>query len=331
MRGDGSSILVIEGDTSLTNVLGEVSDFSGFAGLEIGDGATVTVTSSDEVNLLAEIGVVSGSGTLTINGTETLDLAEVTVVAGVAVNGSHTNLSNVSTIDGTFSLEQGSTTNINTDAVNLAGALTTTAGFSIENGQLLMTDSSLTGRQLVTIDIEGVIVTYAIVLPGLDIAPTQADFDAITFDELDEGVNLNFTDALSTALPNLDPVFVLTKATASNGTVNGFSYNSGDFSGTDTMTFTLTNVVTGEEFDFTADLAITAVNDDGIIQITGNRQQGETLTAELIDLDCGVEVLSYAWSQGAVAESESSFDIASSTDDLVLTITYRDAVNPNTD
>ena len=340
MRGDGSSILVIEGDASLTNVLGGINDFSGFVSLEIGDGATVTVTSSDEVNLLAEIGVVSGSGILTINGTETLDLAEVTVVAGLTVNGSHTNLSDVSTIDGTFSLDQGSTTNINTDGVNLVGALTTTAGFSIENGQLLMTDSSLTGRQLVVIDefdhdadlgTTGISVTYAIVLPDLDIAPTQADFDAITFDELDEGVNLNFTDALSTALPNLDPVFVLTKATASNGTVNGFSYNSGDFSGTDTMTFTLTNVVTGEEFNFTADLAITAVNDDGIIQITGNRQQGETLTAELIDLDGGVEVLSYAWSQGAVTESESSFNIASSTDDLVLTITYRDAVNPNTD
>ena len=340
LRGDGSSILVIEGDASLTNVLGGINDFSGFVSLEIGDGATVTVTSSDEVNLLAEIGVVSGSGILTINGTETLDLAEVTVVAGLTVNGSHTNLSDVSTIDGTFSLDQGSTTNINTDGVNLVGALTTTAGFSIENGQLLMTDSSLTGRQLVVIDefdhdadlgTTGISVTYAIVLPDLDIAPTQADFDAITFDELDEGVNLNFTDALSTALPNLDPVFVLTKATASNGTVNGFSYNSGDFSGTDTMTFTLTNVVTGEEFNFTADLAITAVNDDGIIQITGNRQQGETLTAELIDLDGGVEVLSYAWSQGAVTESESSFNIASSTDDLVLTITYRDAVNPNTD
>ena len=340
MRGDGSSILVIEGDASLTNVLGEVSDFSGFAGLEIGDGATITVTSLDEVNLLAEIGVVSGSGTLTINGTETLDLAEVTVLTGLTVNGSHTNLSNVSTIDGTFSLEQGSTTNINTDGVNLAGASTTTAGFSIENGQLLITDTSLTGRQLVVIDefdhdanlgTTGISVTYAIVLPDLDIAPTQADFDAITFDELDEGVNLNLSNSLSTALPNLDPVFVLTKATASNGTVNGFSYNSGEFSGTDTMTFTLTNVVTGEEFDFTADLAITAVNDDGIIQITGNRQQGETLTAELIDLDGGVEVLSYAWSQGAVIESESSFDIASSTDDLVLTITYRDAVNPNTD
>ena len=331
LRGDGSSILVIEGDASLTNVLGGINDFSGFAGLEIGDGATVTVTSSDEVDLLAEIGVVSGSGTLTINGTETLNLAEVTV------NGSHTNLSSVSTIDGTFSLEQGSTTNINTDGVNLAGALTTTAGFSIESGQLFMTDSSLTGRQLVVIDefdhdadlgTTGISVTYAIVLPDLDIAPTQADFDVITFDELDEGANLNFTDALSTALPNLDPVFVLTKATASNGTVNGFSYNSGEFSDIDTITFTLTNVVTGEEFDFTVDLAITGVNDDGIIQITGNRQQGETLTAELIDLDGGVEVLSYAWSQGAVAESESSFNIASSTDDLVLTITYRDAVNP---
>ena len=340
MRGDGSSILVIEGDASLTNVLGGINDFSGFAGLEIGDGATVTVTSSDEVNLLAKIGVVSGSGTLTINGTETLDLAEVTVVAGLTVNGSHTNLSDVSTIDGTFSLEQGSTTNINTDAVNLAGASTTTVGFSIENGQLLMTDSSLTGRQLVVIGefdhdanlgTAGISVTYAIVLPDLDIAPTQADFDAIIFDELDEGVNLNLLDALSTALPNLDPAFVLTQATANNGTVDGFSYNSGDFSGADTMTFTLTNVATGEEFDFTADLAITAVNDDGIIQITGNRQQGETLTADLIDLDGGVEVLSYAWSQGSVTESESSFNIASSTDDLVLTITYRDAVNPSTE
>ena len=198
----------------------------------------------------------------------------------------------------------------------------------------------MTGRQLVVIDefdhdadlgTTGISVTYAIVLPDLDIAPTQADFDGITFDELDEGANLNFTDALSTALPNLDPVFVLTKATASNGTVNGFSYNSEEFSDIDTLTFTLTNIVTGEEFDFTVDLAITAVNDDGIIQITGNRQEGETLRAELIDLDGGVEVLSYAWSQGAVTESESSFDIASSTDDLVLTITYRDAVNPNTD
>ena len=340
LRGDGSSILVIEGDASLTNVLGGINDFSGFAGLEIGDGATVTVTSSDEVDLLAEIGVVSGSGTLTINGSESLNLAEVTVLTGLTVNGSHTNLSNVSTIDGTFSLEQGSTTNINTDGVNLAGASTTTAGFSIENGQLLMTDTSLTGRQLVVIDefdhdadlgTAGISVRYTIVLPDLDIAPTQEDFDVITFDELDEGANLNFTDALSTALPNLDPVFVLTQATASNGTVNGFSYNSGDFSGTDTMTFSLTNVVTGEEFDFTVDLAITAVNDDGIIQITGNRQQGETLTADLIDLDGGVEVLSYAWSQGAVTESESSFNIASSTDDLVLTITYRDAVNPSTE
>ena len=331
LRGDGSSILVIEGDTSLTDVLGGINDLSGFVSLEIDNGAIVTITSPDEVNLLAEIGIVSGSGILTINGSESLNLAEVTVLTGLTVNGSHTNLSNVSTIDGTFSLEQGSTTNINTDAVNLADASTTTAGFSIENGQLLITDTSLTGRQLVSIDIEGVIETYAIVLPKLDIAPTQADFDGITFDELNEGVNLNLLDALSTALPNLDPAFVLTKATANNGTVNGFSYNSGDFSGTDTMTFTLTNVVTGEEFDFTADLAITAVNDDGIIQITGNRQQGETLTAELIDLDCGVEVLSYAWSQGAVAESESSFNIASSTDDLVLTITYRDAVNPNTD
>ena len=340
LRGDGSSILVIEGNVSLTDVLGRINDFSGFAGLEIGDGATVTVTSSDEVNLLAKIGVVSGSGTLTINGSESLNLAEVTVLTGLTVNGSHTNLSNVSTIDGTFSLEQGSTTNINTDGVNLAGASTTTAGFSIENGQLLMTDTSLTGRQLVVIDefdhdadlgTAGISVRYTIVLPDLDIAPTQEDFDVITFDELDEGANLNFTDALSTALPNLDPVFVLTQATASNGTVNGFSYNSGDFSGTDTMTFSLTNVVTGEEFDFTVDLAITAVNDDGIIQITGNRQQGETLTADLIDLDGGVEVLSYAWSQGAVTESESSFNIASSTDDLVLTITYRDAVNPSTE
>ena len=340
LRGDGSSILVIEGDASLTNVLGEINDFSGFAGLEIGDGATITVTSSDEVNLLAEIGVVSGSGTLTINGTETLNLAEVTVVTGLTVNGSHTNLSDVSTIDGTFSLEQGSTTNINTDAVNLAGASTTTTGFSIENGQLLITDTSLTGRQLVVIDefdhdadlgTTGISVTYAIVLPKLDIAPTQENFDGIIFDELDEGVNLDLLETLSTALPNLYPVFVLTQATANNGTVNGFSYNSGEFSETDTITFTLTNIVTGEEFNFTADLAITAVNDDGIIQITGNRQQGETLTAELIDLDGGVEVLSYAWSQGAVTESESSFDIASSTDDLVLTITYRDAVNPNTD
>ena len=338
MRGDGSSILVIEGDTSLTNVLGEVSDFSGFAGLEIGDGATITVTSTDEVNLLAKIGVVSGSGTLTINGTETLNLAEVTVVTGLTINGTHTNLSDVSTIDGTFSLEQGSMTNINTDGVNLAGASTTTTGFSIENGQLLITDTSLTGRQLVVIGefdhdanlgTAGISVTYAIVLPDLDIAPTQANFDGITFDELDEGVNLNLSDALSTALPNLDPVFVLTKATANNGTVNGFSYNSGEFSDIDTITFTLTNVVTGEEFDFTVDLAITAVNDEGIIQITGNRQEGETLTAELIDLDGGVEVLSYAWSQGAVTESESSFDITSSTDELELTITYRDALNLN--
>ena len=247
LRGDGSSILVIEADTRLADILSGVSDFSGFASLEIGDGATVTVISPDEVTLLAKIGVVSGSGTLTINGTETL--SEVTV------NGSHTNLFDVSTIDGTFSLEQGSTTNINTDAVNLAGASTTTTGFSIENGQLLITDTSLTGRQLVVIDefdhdadigTAGISVTYAIVLPKLDIAPTQANFDGITFDELDEGVNLNLSDALSAALPNLDPVFVLTKATASNGTVNAFSYNSGEFSGTDTMTFTLTNVVTGE-------------------------------------------------------------------------------------
>ena len=332
LRGDGSSILVIEADASLADILSGVSDFSGFAGLEIGDGATVTVISPDEVTLLAEIGVVSGSGTLTINGTETLNLAEVTVVAGVTVEGDHLNLSNVSIIDGTFSLEQGSTTNINTDGVNLAGASTTTAGFSIdENGQLLMTDSSLTGRQLVSIDIEGIIVTYTIVLPKLDIIPTQADFDGITFDALAEGVNLNLSDALSTALPNLDPVFVLTKVTASNGSVDGFSYNSEEFSGTDTMTFSLTNVVTGEEFDFTADLGITAVNDDGIIQITGNRQQGETLTAELIDFDGGVTELTYAWLQGAVSGGESSFDITSSTDDLVLTITYRDAVNPSTD
>ena len=332
LRGDGSSILVIEEDASLADILSGVSDFSGFAGLEIGDGATVTVISPDEVTLLAETGVVSGSGTLTINGTETLNLAEVTVVAGVTVEGDHLNLSNVSIIDGTFSLEQGSTTNINTDGVNLAGASTTTAGFSIdENGQLLMTDSSLTGRQLVSIDIEGIIVTYTIVLPKLDIIPTQADFDGITFDALAEGVNLNLSDALSTALPNLDPVFVLTKVTASNGSVDGFSYNSEEFSGTDTMTFSLTNVVTGEEFDFTEDLGITAVNDDGIIQITGNRQQGETLTAELIDFDGGVTELTYAWLQGAVSGGESSFDITSSTDDLVLTITYRDAVNPSTD
>ena len=338
LRGDGSSILVIQGDTSLTNFLGGVNDFSGFAGLEIGNGATVTVTNSDEVNLLAEIGVISGSGTLTINGAETLNLAEVTVVTGLTVNGSHTNLSNVSIIDGTFSLEQGSMTNINTSGVNLAGASTTTAGFSIENGQLLMTDPSLTGRQLVVIDefnhdadlgTAGISVRYTIVLPQLDIAPTQADFDAITFDELDEGVSLNLSDALSTALPNLDPVFVLTKVTANNGTVNGFSYNSGEFSGTDAMTFTLTNVVTGEEFDFTADLEITAINDDGIIQITGDRQEGETLTAELIDLDGGVTDITYFWGQGLEEGVDSSFNIASSTEDIVLTITYRDAVNPS--
>ena len=332
LRGDGSSVLVIEGDVSLTDVLGGVGDFSGFAGLEIGDGATVTVTSLDEVNLLAEIGIVSGSGTLIINGTETLNLAEVTVVAGLTVNKSHTNLSDVSIIDGTFSLEQGSTTNINTDGVNLAGASTTTTGFNIdENGQLLITDTSMIGKQLVSIDIGGVIVRYTIVLPKLDIAPTQADFDGITFDELDEGANLNFTDALSTALPNLDPVFVLTKATANNGTVNDFSYNSGEFSGTETITFTLMNVVTSEEFDFTVDLGITAVNDEGIIQITGNRQQGETLTAGLIDLDGGITVVTYTWSQGAISGDESSFDITSSMTPIELTITYRDAVNPSTD
>ena len=330
LRGDGSSILVIQGDVSLANILGEINDFSGFASLEIGDGATVTVESQDEVTLLAEIGVVSGSGTLTINGTETL--SEVTVVPGVIVNGSNTNLSDVSTIEGVFSLEEGSMTNINTDAVDLVGASTTTAGFNIdENGQLLITDTSLTGRQLVSIDIEGVIVTYTIVLPDLDRAPTQADFDGITFDELDEGANLNLSDALSSALLNLDPVFVLTKTTASNGTVDGFSYNSGEFSGTDIVTFTLTNVVTGEEFDFTADLAITAVNDEGIIQITGNRQQGETLVAELIDFDGGLIDVTYAWSQGDILGGESSFNIASSTDDLELTITYLDAVNPSTE
>ena len=339
LRGDGSSVLVIEGDVSLTDVLGEINDFSGFASIEIGDGATVIVTSPDEVNLLAEIGVVSGSGTLTINGTETL--SEVTVVPGVIVNGSNTNLSDVLIINGTFSLEEGSMTNINTDAVNLVGASTTTAGFHIdENGQLLITDASLTGRQLVVIDefdhdenfgTIGISVRYTIVLPKLDIAPTQADFDSITFDELDEGVNLDLSDALSTALLNLDPVFVLTKTTASNGTVDAFSYNSGEFSGTDTITFSVTNIVTGEEFDFTEDLDITAVNDDGIIQITGNRQQGETLTAELIDLDGGVTAVTYAWSQGAVRGGESSFNIGSSTDDLELIITYRDAVNPSTD
>ena len=332
LRGDGSSALVIQGDVSLTDILGEVKDFSGFASLEIGDGATVIVESQDEVDLLAEIGVVSGSGTLTINGTESLNLSEVTVVTGFLVNGSHTNLSDVLIINGTFSLEEGSMTNINTDGVNLAGASTTTVGFSIDgNGQLLMTDTSLTGRQLVSIDIEGVIVTYAIVLPDLDRAPTQADFDGITFDELDEGVSLNLSDALSSALLNLDSVFVLTKATASNGTVDGFSYNSGEFSGTDIVTFSLTNIVTGEEFDFTVDLAITAVNDEGIIQIAGNRQQGETLTADLIDRDGELIDVTYAWLQGDILGGESSFNIGSSTDDLELIITYRDAVNPSID
>ena len=269
MRGDGSSILVVEGDANLVDILGEINDFSGFVGLEIGNGATITVTSQVEVDILAKIGAVFGSGTLSINGTESLNLAEVTVaITELTVSGSHTNLSNVSIVDGTFSLEQGSMTNINTDGINLVGASTTTAGFSIdENGQLFITDTSLTGRQLIVIDIEGVIdvVRYTVVLPEQDITPTQADFDAITFDELDEGVNLNLSNALSTALPNLDSAFVLTKTIASHGSVNGFSYNSGDFFGTDIITFTLTNIVNEEEFDFTADLSITAVNDAPII------------------------------------------------------------------
>ena len=266
MRGDGSSILVVEGDASLVDILGEINDFSGFVGLEIGNGATITVTSQVEIDILAKIGAVFGSGTLSINGAGDLPLSEVTVIDGFTITGSNSNLSNVSIVDGTFSLEQGSTTNINTDGINLVGASTTTAGFSIdENGQLFITDASLTGRQLVFIDIKGVVVRYTVVLPKLDITPTQADFDAITFDELDEGANLDFSDALSTALPNLDSAFVLTKIIASHGSVNGFSYNSGDFFGTDIITFSLTNVANGEEFNFTVDLSITAVNDTPII------------------------------------------------------------------
>ena len=266
MRGDGSSILVVEGDASLVDILGEINDFSGFVGLEIGNGATITVTSQIEIDILAKIGAVFGSGTLSINGSPDLSLSEVAVIDGFTITGSNSNLSNVSIVDGTFSLEQDSMTNINTDGINLVGASTTTPGFSIdENGQLFITDTSLTGRQLVSINIEGVVVRYTVVLPKLDIAPTQADFDAITFDELDEGANFDFSDVLSTTLPNLDSAFVLTKIIASHGSVNGFSYNSGDFFGTDIITFTLTNVANGEEFDFTADLSITAVNDAPII------------------------------------------------------------------
>ena len=266
MRGDSSSILVVEGDASLVDILGEINDFSGFVGLEIGNGATITVTSQVEIDILAKIGAVFGSGILSINGAGDLPLSEVTVIDGFTITGSNSNLSNVSIVDGTFSLEQGSMTNINTDGINLVGASTTTAGFSInENGQLFITDTSLTGRQLVSINIESVVVRYTVVLPKIDIAPTQADFDAITFDELDEGANLDFSDALSTALPNLDSAFVLTKIIASNGSVNGFSYNSGDFFGIDIITFTLANVANGEEFDFTADLSITAINDAPII------------------------------------------------------------------
>ena len=275
MRGDGSSILVIEGDASLVDILGEINDFSGFVGLEIGNGATITVTSQVEIELLAKIGAVFGSGTLSINGPTDLSLSEVTVIDGFAIAGSNSNLSNVSIVDGTFSLEQGSTTNINTDGINLVGASTTTTGFSIdENGQLFITDASLTARQLIVIEdfdddtdtgTPAISVIYAIVLPELDTIPTQEDFDSITFVQLDEGANLDLLDALSTALPNLDSAFVLTKIIASHGTVNGFSYNSGNFFGTDIITFTLTNVVNGEEFDFTAELAITAVNDAPII------------------------------------------------------------------
>ena len=275
MRGDGSSILVVEGDASLVDILGEINDFSGFVGLEIGNGATITVTSQVEIDILAKIGAVFGSGTLSINGAGDLPLSEVTVIDGFAIAGSNSNLSNVSIVDGTFSLEQGSMTNINTDGINLVGASTTTAGFSIdENGQLFITDTSLTGRQLIVIEdfdddtdtgTPAISVIYAIVLPELDTIPTQEDFDSITFSQLDEGANLDLLDALSTTLPNLDSGFVLTKIIANNGTVNGFSYNSGDFFGTDIITFTLTNVANGEEFDFTADLSITAVNDAPII------------------------------------------------------------------
>ena len=331
LRGDGSSVLVIQGDTRLKDILGEVNDFSGFAGLEIEDGATVTVTDQQEVDILAEIGAISGLGNLTINGAEDLSLAEVTVVSEVTVDGSNPNLSDVLTVNGTFSLEEGSMTNINIDGVNLVGASTTTAGFSIdENGQLFITDISLTGRQFIVIEdfdhdadtqTTGISVRYVIVLPELDTTPTQKDFDGITFAELNEGSSLD----LSSVLPALDPVFVLTKTTASNGTVNGFSYNSEDFSGIDTITFTLTNIVSGEEFDFMVDLVITAVNDEGIIQVTGNRQEGETLTAELTDIDGGVTGVIYAWSQEGVDGTESTFNIVSSTDDIVLTITYNDA------
>ena len=275
MRGDGSSILVIEGDASLVDILGEINDFSGFVGLEIGNGATITVTSQVEIDILAKIGAVSGSGILSINGPTDLSLSEVTVIDGFAIAGSNSNLSNVSVVDGTFSLEQDSMTNINTDGINLVGASTTTAGFSIdENGQLFITDASLTGRQLIVIDnfdddtdteTPAISVRYTIVLPELDIAPTQEDFNSITFASLDEGINLNLSDVLSTALPNLDSAFVLTKIIASHGTVNGFNYNSGDFFGTDIITFTLANVANGEEFDFTADLSIAAINDAPII------------------------------------------------------------------
>ena len=97
---------------------------------------------------------------------------------------------------------------------------------------------------------------------------------------MNEGSNLVLV------LPNgLDPAYSLVKISAENGIVSDtLEYNSGEFSGTDTISYTLVNVNTLEELNFTTSLNVLGVEDEGFVTIEGGLL-GEDITVILTDYD----------------------------------------------
>ena len=190
LRGDGRSVLIVIGDTTLENILGDIEDFSGFKSLEISVNTTVTVdaTKDTEIELLKKFGQVSGGGTLQIDSAQGVDLSEISVNNEITVEGVDDATKEPTKVENIFSLVEGSKTIVDTSSSSssLSNAVTTTEGFTIENGQLIVNDNSFVGKYFVEIDIDGNsqtdnTKTYLVVIPDstIDIAPTQQDFDQL--------------------------------------------------------------------------------------------------------------------------------------------------------
>ena len=158
-------------------------------------------------------------------------------------------------------------------------------GFAIENGQLIVKEQSLSGKKFVEIDFDGNSETtedisrVIVILPKIDKQPSQEDFNELNL-SFDEGTDY------SLVLPStLDPVFRLVKASAENGIISeGFNYNSGDFFGTDTINYRIINIKTLEELEFTVNIKVKKVDEQGVVAIEGGLL-GAGVTATLTDYD----------------------------------------------